>query len=58
MCVYVPFFSFNVLEVSVSPKVFQLCFNGVSRPFKVCLKFKGSFKDVSNKSCKGVYRKF
>ena len=56
--VSVPFFSFNVLEVSASPKVFQWCFNGVSRPFKVCLKFKGSFKDVSNKSFKGVYRKF
>ena len=34
------------------------CFNGVSRPFKVCLRFKGSFKDVSNKSVQGVSRKF
>ena len=57
VCVFVhpsiPFFSFSVLEVSSGPKTF----NGVSRLFKVCLKFKGSFKDVSRMfqgSFKGV----
>ena len=57
--VSVPFFSFNVLEVSASPKVFQWCFNGVSRPFKVCLclKFKVS-RMFQTKVFKGVLRKF
>ena len=40
--VSVPFFSFSVIEVSFSPKEFQWL-------SKVCLKFKGSFKDVSRK---------
>ena len=39
------FFSFSVLEVSSSLK----SFNGVSRQFKECLKFNGSFKAVSRK---------
>ena len=63
-CVH-PFFSLSVLEVSSSPKVFQLYFKDV-------LKLKGKLKDVSRKfygcllkvsivfpgSCKGVSRKF
>ena len=38
LCVRNLFFSFSVLEVSSSPKEFQ-----------GCLRFKGSFKDVSRK---------
>ena len=39
---YVLFFSFSVLEFFIVIK----SFNGVSRLFKGCLKFKGSFKEV------------
>ena len=54
MCVFVPFFSFSVIEVSSSPKEFQWCFKCVLRKFQVCFKevlrvFKESFKDVSRK---------
>ena len=42
VCSRVAIFLLNVLEVSSSPEVFQWLFQG-------CLKFKGSFKDVSKK---------
>ena len=57
VCPSIPFF----LLVSLKFLLVFKSFNDVSRVFKGCLKFKGSFKDVSMKfqgSFKGVYRKF
>ena len=43
------FLSLFFLLVSLKFLLVLKSFNGVSRLFKVCLKFKGSFKDVSRK---------
>ena len=40
-----PFFLLMSFKFLLVPE----CFNGVQRLFKGCLKFKGSFEDVSNK---------
>ena len=56
-----PFFSFSVLGVCSAFFLVLKCFNRVSRKFKGCLNFLGSFKEVSRmfqEILKGVYRKF
>ena len=45
--VFVPFFSLSLVSLKF-PLVLK-SFNGVSRQFKECLKFNGSFKAVSRK---------